>query len=74
MLRNALYHVSLASLRRSNAGYPSCVLPLKSSSFLPHSPVFRQKFRSHRGYFLTVRQPSASLVLMGEQGGWKQSP
>jgi len=74
MLRNALHHVSLASLRRSNAGYPSCVLPLKSALFPSYSPVFRQKLRSHRGYFLTVCQPSASLVLMGEQGGWKQSP
>jgi hypothetical protein len=68
MLRKALRHVSPVSLRRSNAGDPSCVLPLKSVSFPPHSPVFRQNFWSHRWDFLTVRQSSASLVLIGEKG------
>jgi hypothetical protein len=74
MLRKAFRHISPVSVRRFNAGYPSCVLPLKSASFPPHSPVFRQHFRPHRWYFLTVRQLSATLVLVGEKGGWKQSP
>jgi hypothetical protein len=68
MLRNALRHVSPVSLRRSNAGYPSCVLPLKFAPFLPHSLLFRRHSRSHRWYFLTVRLLSASLALIGEKG------
>ena len=68
MLRKALRYVSPVLLRRSNAGCRSCVLPLKFASFPAFSPVFHQNFRSHRGYFLTVRQPSVSLVRIGEKG------
>lgn len=69
MRRNPLVVVGifLDLFRCFNTGGLRCVLSLKTASSPPHSPVFPQNFPSCRWYFLTVCQPSASLLLSGER-------
>lgn len=74
MRRNRLVGIFPGLFWCFNTGGLGCALSLKNASFPLHAPIFRQNFQSHRGYFLTVRQPSVSLLLIGARGGWKQSP
>ena len=54
--------------RCSNAGCSGCVQSLKFPGFRPHCLGCRQNFYSHRGYFLTFRHRSVSLLTIGEKG------
>jgi hypothetical protein len=74
MRRNLLRHDAPVSLRRSNAGYHSCVVSLKILLFLGDLLEGWQNFCCHSRYFLTYHPSSPNIFLVRQEGGVKQTP